>query len=113
MLEAAEKLLAEGTIDRPLRLACGGAATELHHRRKRSSAGSLANPDNVLPSCHDGNMAVEAHGVVAKEAGVVVRPGHPEWDSLSARAWRLREEPAVAPVQPAAPLERSPEPDPF
>lgn len=85
---AAAELLADGTIDYEIRLTCGGRATELHHRRKRSSAGALTNPANVLGSCHDGNMAVEAYPLIAKHAGMVVRHGHPEWEALSARAWR-------------------------
>lgn len=83
MFEAARRL------GRPLRLSCGGRASELHHRRKRSSAGALANRDNVVPCCHDGNQAVEAEPAIAREAGLVVREGDPEWDALSSRAWRL------------------------
>ena len=89
MHAAAADLLATGQIQRPLALRCGGRATELHHRRKRSSAGAKANPANVVPSCHDGNMAVEDHPLVARAAGMVVREGDAEWDALSTRAWRL------------------------
>lgn len=89
LLEAARQMLERGAITRPLELTCGGRSTECHHRRKRSSAGALAEPANVVASCHDGNMAVEAHPLVALEAGLVVREGHPEWDALSARTWRL------------------------
>lgn len=69
---------------------CTGEATELNHRRKRSAQGALANPANVEPCCHSCNMLTEAEPDVAKELGIVVRPGHPEWDALSARAWRQR-----------------------
>lgn len=75
-------------LGEPLHLECGQRATELHHRRKRSSAGALAHPDNVVPCCHDGNMAVEDHPTIALHAGLVIREGHPDWDRLSARAWR-------------------------
>lgn len=67
---------------------CAGTGYELHHRRKRSSAGALANRDNVLVSCHDGNMAVEDHPTIARAAGLVIREGDDEWEALSARAWR-------------------------
>lgn len=87
--EVCPPLIAAGLeLDRPVRLTCGRIGTELHHRRKRSSSGALANRDNVVVSCHDGNMAVEQYPVQAEHAGLVVREGHPEWDALSARTWR-------------------------
>lgn len=69
---------------------CTREATELHHRRKRSSAGALAHPGNVIPVCHSCNMAIEDYPAEARAAGLVVREGDPEWDRLSARAWRER-----------------------
>ena len=69
---------------------CTGKATELNHRRKRSSSGALANPANVEPSCHACNMEVERRPEMAKVMGSTIRPGHPEWEALSARAWRQR-----------------------
>jgi hypothetical protein len=90
MHEAERRLLAEGvTLAKPLVLVCERTATELNHRRKRSSAGALANPANVEPCCHAGNMAVEEWPEIAKEAGCVIRSDSPEWDELGARAWRL------------------------
>jgi hypothetical protein len=88
--EVCAPLIAAGeALTEPVRLECAGRATELHHRRKRSSSGALANRDNVVRSCHDGNMAVEHYPVQAEHAGLVVREGHPEWDALSSRTWRL------------------------
>jgi hypothetical protein len=62
---------------------------ELHHRRKRSASGALAERANVLVSCHEGNMLVEAYPVEAHRADLVVREGDPEWSALSSRTWRL------------------------
>lgn len=67
---------------------CTGIATELHHLRKRSSAGALANPENVLPVCSACNLTVEDHPEEARKAGLVVREGDSQWDALSSRAWR-------------------------
>lgn len=69
---------------------CTHHATELHHLRKRSAAGALANPANVVPVCHACNMAIEDYPVAARAAGLVVREGDPEWEALSARTWRSR-----------------------
>ena len=69
---------------------CTEVAAELNHRRKRSSSGALANPANVEVCCHECNMEVERQPRVAEKIGAVIRPGNPEWDALSARAWRLR-----------------------
>lgn len=88
LFAAADRLAAQGVLLAPLQLTCGGRATEIHHRRKRSSSGAIAHRDNCVPSCHDGNMAVEAHPTVAREAAMVLREGDPEWEALSVRAWR-------------------------
>lgn len=88
MNAAGQQLLDLGEIDRWTPLRCGRRSTEMHHRRKRSSAGALAHPDNAVPSCHDGNMAVEDHPLVARAARMVLREGDPEWDEFSARTWR-------------------------
>ncbi len=69
---------------------CTGQATELNHRRKRSANGALADPANVERSCHACNMLAESEPEVAHALGIVVREGDPEWDALSARAWRQR-----------------------
>lgn len=69
---------------------CTGQATELNHRRKRSANGALADPANVERSCHACNMLAESEPEVAHALGIVVREGDPEWDALSARAWRRR-----------------------
>lgn len=79
---------AAARLEVPLRLVCGGRATELHHRRKRSSSGAIAHRDNVVPSCHDGNMTVEDQPLVAREAGMVLREGDDDWERFSARLWR-------------------------
>ena len=73
--------------DRP---ADEGEAYRPPHLRKRSSAGALANPANVVPVCHACNMAIEDHPAAARAAGLVVREGDPEWEALSARTWRQR-----------------------
>lgn len=88
MLAASADLVASGEIAAPIRLRCTRVATEIHHRRKRSSAGALAHRDNATPSCHDGNMAVEHYPLVARAAGMVLREGDPDWERLSSRAWR-------------------------
>lgn len=67
---------------------CTFVATELHHLRKRSSAGALCNPANVRTVCHECNMDIEDRPEAAEAAGLVVREVHPEWEALSARAWR-------------------------
>lgn len=62
-----------------------------HERRKRSSAGSLVNPHNLLWSCPRCNGAVEDHPFVVREATgsmLIVRPGDQEWDRLGKRADR-------------------------
>lgn len=63
----------------------------LHHRRKRSSSGALADRANVLVACAEGNATVERYPERARSVGtqLVVREGDPEWDALSSRAWRL------------------------
>lgn len=83
---AAEMDAEEGTTTTLPR--CTGTATELHHLRKRSSSGALAERDNVRRSCHDGNQAVERHPRQAERAGLVIREGHPDWDRFSSRTWR-------------------------
>lgn len=88
MNAAAQRMLDAGAITTWRTLRCLGRSTELHHRRKRSSAGALAHRDNAVPACHDGNMAVEDHPLVAREARMVLREGDPEWDEFSARTWR-------------------------
>lgn len=65
-------------------------ATELHHLRKRSAGGALTNPANVIPVCHDCNMAIEDNPIRARQKGLVVREGDPKWEALSSRAWRKR-----------------------
>lgn len=85
--EVCPQLIAAG-----VEISCDGLAHELHHRRKRSSSGALANRANVVVCCHTANMAMEDRAEVipvAEQLGLVVREGHPEWDELSARAWRL------------------------
>lgn len=83
---AAEMDAEEGTTTRlPT---CAGTATQLHHLRKRSSSGALAERDNVRRSCHDGNQAVERHPRQAERAGLAIREGHPDWDRFSSRTWR-------------------------
>ena len=74
--------------DHGLVLPCSGTGHELHHRRKRSSAGALAERRNVVVSCHAGNMAVEDHPGIARDAGLVLREGDPDWAAMSARRWR-------------------------
>lgn len=69
---------------------CTYEATELHHLRKRSSSGALCHPLNVKPVCSACNLAIEDHPDEAEAAGLVIREGHPMWDALSSRAWRLR-----------------------
>lgn len=64
---------------------------ELHHRRKRSSSGALADRANVLISCHEGNALVERYPERARSIGtaLVLREGDAEWEALGSRAWRL------------------------
>lgn len=70
-------------------VSCTTRATELHHRRKLSASGARAHPYNVVPSCHNGNQAVERWPIEARSVGLAVREGDPDWEALSARAWRL------------------------
>lgn len=64
---------------------------ELHHRRKRSSSGALAERGNVLVACHEGNALVERYAEQARSLGsvLVLREGDDEWEAMSKRAWRL------------------------
>jgi hypothetical protein len=66
----------------------GRRATQLHHLRKRSSAGSLTNPDNVEPVCGWCNEWIEDHPNQAHALRLVVRPGDDAWERLGARASR-------------------------
>lgn len=67
---------------------CTIDATELHHLRKRSASGALADRRNVKRVCHAANMAIEDHPREAERAELVIREGHPMWAALSTRAWR-------------------------
>lgn len=69
---------------------CTGYATELHHLRKLSAAGALANPANVVETCRAGNRAVEDYPEAAHDAGLAIRPCCPEWEHLGARVWNDR-----------------------
>lgn len=52
----------------------------LHHLQKRSANRSrLLDPTNVLRSCSPCNGWVEDHPELAIEAGLVTRPGDPDW----------------------------------
>lgn len=64
---------------------CTGRATCWHELRKRSAGGSLVNPANVLPACGPCNRFVEAEPLIARELGLVTRPGDAGWDEMSAR----------------------------
>lgn len=82
--EAGWRLAAEGVEVR-----CTATATQLHHLRKRSSSGALANPANVVRTCGWCNTeGIEGHPVEAEAAGLVLREGHPDWEAMSAREWR-------------------------
>lgn len=107
-LLAADAELADTPGLARVRLTCGGPSTELHHRRKLSSSGARTNPANVVPSCHDGNMAVEHYPIQAKHAGLAVRQGHPDWEALSSRAWRLAQ--LLAEPEPPPPARVTPPP---
>ena len=52
---------------------CTGRATGLHHLRKRSQGGDLADPENVLASCSYCNGAIEDNPREAHERGFVIR----------------------------------------
>lgn len=62
-----------------------------HERRKRSSAGSLINPRNLLWACPRCNGFVEAEPALMRAhfgTALVVREGDQEWDGLGKRADR-------------------------
>lgn len=61
---------------------CTRVATGLHHLRKKSAGGALMDPDNVVRSCNACNTWVEDHPEKAEKAGLVVRPGHPDYERL-------------------------------
>ena len=116
MHAAAAAMVAEGLPIHPLVLVCAGTGGELHHRRKRSSGGAYTNPANVVVSCTAGNRAVEDHPAIAERADMAVRPGHPEWAALSARAWRLERllaDPVVDDTPPPGDRPATCGPDPF
>lgn len=66
---------------------CGGLGTELHHLRKRSSAGAIANPRNVVPTCRAGNRAVEDHPEASHLAGLAIRECCDDYETLGRRVW--------------------------
>lgn len=67
---------------------CTGRATCWHERRKRSSAGSTVNQENLVASCSRCNGAIEDEPAAARRAGLVAREGDPGWESLGRRADR-------------------------
>ena len=67
---------------------CTGEITGMHERRKRSSAGSLVNPENLIPACSICNSWVEDEAGLARElfgTALVVREGDEQWVRLSKR----------------------------
>ncbi len=40
------------------------------------------DPDNVVRSCNAGNLWIEDHPTLARELGLVVREGDPDWTRL-------------------------------
>lgn len=76
--EVCPRLEAAGVLVR-----CGGRATAWHELRKRSANGSIVNRANVTPTCTFGNEAVETFPIQARQAGLVVREGDPQWEALS------------------------------
>lgn len=74
-------------------LRCGGQITGLHERRKRSSGGSLVNPENTIPACSWCNGFIEDEPELVREltgTALVVREGDPEWGDLGSRNDRFR-----------------------
>jgi hypothetical protein len=72
---------------------CGVAEPSvLHHRRPMGNGGAYTNPDNVIPVdtfCHAlVHSPFEREWAVA--SGFLVVEGCAEFESLGARAWRLR-----------------------
>lgn len=67
---------------------CRRKPSGLHHLRKRSAAGALTNPANVVACCSPCNSWIEDHPALAYGLRLVVREGDPEWDNLGARVWR-------------------------
>lgn len=71
---------------------CTGRIEGLHERRKRSSAGSLVNPENLIPSCNRCNGFVEEAPAAVRDltgTRLIVREGDPEWPELGSRGDRL------------------------
>lgn len=72
---------------------CTGRLEGLHERRKRSAGGSLVNRLNLVPACNGCNGYLEDavgedRAAIEGCDALVVRPGHPEFDRLGARADR-------------------------
>jgi hypothetical protein len=65
---------------------CRKKVEGIHERRKRSSGGSLTNPQNLMGACNICNEIVERNKELSRSLGLVVRPGDPEWDSLGGRS---------------------------
>lgn len=57
----------------------------IHELRKRSDGGSLINRDNLVPACNFCNGWVEDHPAKAREFGLVIRSGDPDYERLGAR----------------------------
>lgn len=69
---------------------CGGRPTDLHHRREMSMGGAYTNPANVVPLCRSDHDAVHADPAGSAAKGWLVTEGHPEFESLGARIWRIK-----------------------
>lgn len=64
---------------------CRGRIEGIHELRKRSDGGSLVNRDNLVPACNFCNGWVEDHPAKAREIGLVIRAGDPDYERLGAR----------------------------
>ena len=73
---------------------CAGVISGMHERRKSSSGGSRENPAGLYGACSWGNGFIEDAVGEDREkieaSSLVVREGHPEYESLGVRAWRDR-----------------------
>lgn len=60
-------------------VACKWRATEVHHRRERSSGGAHCLR-NLLPCCAACHQWIHAHPAKARPLGLLIREGDADWD---------------------------------
>lgn len=61
---------------------CGQRVDEIHHRRRTGRGGQYRLPANHLPVCSACHRSIHANPDLARDLGLLVMEGDPEWDLL-------------------------------